>query len=226
MIVAGSLFLFMGTQNYLYLPANLLHITSLALRASFFQIFMAIFVPLCIQVVWLLVCGCVIYYCYNNTTAVPATTWVPLLISGLWGSHVIQGCTQATLAGTVASWWFQPNRINPVGASALRVCTISFGSVCLQGLYSFSRYLEFVGFLYMVVYTTSVQICTGRIVPFDLSSLGIQCIDIYFSAYTLPYIAGHGESYLNSCRKAHELINRYLYFIELELSSSLPLLSS
>ena len=198
----------MGTQNYLNLPANMMHITSLALRANFFQTFMTLFLSLCIQIIWLLVCAANVYYCYNNTTDVPTSVWIPLLVCGLWVSHVIQGCTQATLAGTVASWWFQPNRMNPVGSSALRVCTISFGSICLQGLYSFSRYLEFLGFFYMVVYTTAIQICTGRIVPFDLSSLGIECIDIYFNPYALSYIAGHGESYIDSCHKSHALLAR------------------
>ena len=63
----------------------------------------------------------------------------------------------------------------------------------------------------MIFYSTVVQICTGRIVPFEVKSLGVEWIDIYFGAYSLPYIAGHGESYIDSCQKAHALLNRLVF---------------
>ena len=59
-----------------------------------------------------------------------------LLLSLYWGVQLTHAVQQATVSGTVACWWFQPDgqRIKAVRGSLIRACTTSLGSLCFGSL--------------------------------------------------------------------------------------------
>ncbi|KDO30254.1 hypothetical protein SPRG_19805 [Saprolegnia parasitica CBS 223.65] len=57
-----------------------------------------------------------------------------MLISFFWGMQTIKNVTHATVAGTVATWWYSTNSAGATGASLKRTLTTSFGSICLGSL--------------------------------------------------------------------------------------------
>jgi hypothetical protein len=57
-----------------------------------------------------------------------------LLLSLYWGVQVIKYMLQTTVAGTIACWWFQPERKHVVRGSLFRASTTSFGSICFGAL--------------------------------------------------------------------------------------------
>jgi len=57
-----------------------------------------------------------------------------LTVSLYWGIQVIKSVVQVTVAGTLACWWFQPQRPSPVRGSLFRALTTSFGSICFGSL--------------------------------------------------------------------------------------------
>ncbi|OQS02555.1 hypothetical protein THRCLA_05080 [Thraustotheca clavata] len=87
---------------------------------------------------------CYSNYCYNyvckDTNALAdlkSTTYVGyffMLISFFWGMNVVKNITHATVAGTVATWWYSSDSRGATGASLKRTLTTSFGSICLGSL--------------------------------------------------------------------------------------------
>ncbi|KAF0694844.1 Aste57867_14308 [Aphanomyces stellatus] len=57
-----------------------------------------------------------------------------LLVSLYWGVQVFSNIIHATVAGTVATWWFSQDSKGATGASLGRATTTSLGSICLGSL--------------------------------------------------------------------------------------------
>ncbi|KAH9118503.1 hypothetical protein LEN26_012061 [Aphanomyces euteiches] len=57
-----------------------------------------------------------------------------LLVSIYWGQQVIQNVMTCTVAGTVATWWYNTRTNNAVSGSLYRSLTTSFGSICFGSL--------------------------------------------------------------------------------------------
>lgn len=56
------------------------------------------------------------------------------LLSLYWGCQLGKAVLMATVAGTLASWWFVPSQPRPVVGTFLRVVSWSLGSLCLGSL--------------------------------------------------------------------------------------------
>ncbi|RHY32985.1 hypothetical protein DYB32_002007 [Aphanomyces invadans] len=57
-----------------------------------------------------------------------------LLVSVYWGQQVIQNVMTCTVAGTVATWWYNTHTDRAVAGSLYRSLTSSFGSICFGSL--------------------------------------------------------------------------------------------
>ncbi|RHY11007.1 hypothetical protein DYB25_004772 [Aphanomyces astaci] len=57
-----------------------------------------------------------------------------LLVSVYWGQQVIQNVMTCTVAGTVATWWYNARTESAVAGSLYRSLTSSFGSICFGSL--------------------------------------------------------------------------------------------
>ncbi|OQR95213.1 hypothetical protein ACHHYP_00183 [Achlya hypogyna] len=79
--------------------------------------------------------NCVKNYC--EAPSLKSTSYVAyffMLIAFFWGLTVVKNVTHATVAGTVATWWYSNNSDGATGASLKRSLTTSFGSICLGSL--------------------------------------------------------------------------------------------
>lgn len=57
-----------------------------------------------------------------------------MLLSFYWGMQVFKNISHTTIAGTVATWWYNAESKGATGASLKRSCTTSLGSICLGSL--------------------------------------------------------------------------------------------
>lgn len=57
-----------------------------------------------------------------------------MLISFYWGLQVFKNIAHTTIAGTVATFWFQADSKGATGSSLKRSCTTSLGSICFGSL--------------------------------------------------------------------------------------------
>ncbi|ETN04721.1 hypothetical protein PPTG_14520 [Phytophthora nicotianae INRA-310] len=57
-----------------------------------------------------------------------------LLLSFYWGLQVFKNVAHTTVAGTVATFWYQSESMGATGASLKRATTTSFGSICFGSL--------------------------------------------------------------------------------------------
>jgi hypothetical protein len=83
--------------------------------------------------------NCVNGYCAaaSSASTIKNTSYVAyffLLVSLFWGAMVVKNITHATVAGTVATWWYSADSKGATGASLKRSCTTSLGSICLGSL--------------------------------------------------------------------------------------------
>lgn len=70
----------------------------------------------------------------DNNNSLQGFYYFLLSVSLYWGIQVIKSVVQVTVAGTLACWWFQPQRPSPVRGSLFRALTTSFGSICFGSL--------------------------------------------------------------------------------------------
>jgi hypothetical protein len=64
----------------------------------------------------------------------PWVVFFLMAVSLYWGKEVVRNVGTTTVSGTVACWWFQPERPAAVKGSLFRCLTTSFGSICLGSL--------------------------------------------------------------------------------------------
>lgn len=67
-------------------------------------------------------------------SAVSGVAYFFMLLSFYWGIQVIKNVSHVTVAGTVASWWFNVESKGSTGGALKRSLTTSFGSICFGSL--------------------------------------------------------------------------------------------
>jgi len=117
---------------------------------------------------------------------------------------VIVNVVHATVAGSIATWYFNPagsTPPNPTLASFKRSMTTSFGSICLGSLIvAFVRTLRFMvegGRKSEVNFIRCMAVCI------------LSCLDailVYFNTYAFAEMAIYGKSYMESGKNAWELM--------------------
>jgi len=134
-----------------------------------------------------------------------------MFLSLYWGFQVMKAVVQTTVAGTLACWWFQPEREAPVSGSLFRSLTTSFGSLCLG-----SFIVAFVQALREVIHALRRQAERGNsrnrsaLTACLLSMLEIvmgwldEAVQ-YFNKYAYCYVAAYGVGFVSSGRLVSSL---------------------
>jgi hypothetical protein len=133
-------FTFSSLNLYLRLPTALLSVATRALRSHFSNILLVLFGAISLQVTWLFATVAAV----NSTLADNQPQYLIALIifASFWVSHTLKCVVQAVVGGTVAFWWFQPQRAYPVSTSFNKMVTLSFGSLVIAGLFSMLQIFE------------------------------------------------------------------------------------
>lgn len=134
-----------------------------------------------------------------------------MFLSLYWGFQVMKAVVQTTVAGTLACWWFQPEREAPVSGSLFRSLTTSFGSICLG-----SFIVAFVQAVREVLHALRRQAERGdsrnrsALTACLLSMLEMlmgwldEAVQ-YFNKYAYCYVAAYGLGFVSSGRLVSSL---------------------
>lgn len=92
-----------------------------------------------------------------------------LLLSFYWGLQVFKNVAHTTVAGTVATFWYNSESMGATGASLKRSTTTSFGSICFGSLIvAFLQALRAVRPTAIVLRFCTVRVLMGGIVLFTV----------------------------------------------------------
>ena len=150
---------------------------------------------------WMLVWSAAVSY----TAQLPAQGSVLflLLVSLIWTAQLLKAVVNATVAGTVASWYFlSPNVPRAPTARALkRALTTSFGSLCLGSLVAAS--LKSMRALARAVSTRS----NGSLRACALCCLGfLDVLTRFFNELAYPQVAIYGKTFTRASRDTWTLL--------------------
>lgn len=127
-----------------------------------------------------------------------------LLFSWYWTLQVIKNVVHVTIAGAVASWYFQSDAApDDATKNALRrACTTSFGSICFGSL------------IVALIETMRALAESGKGQNNILAIVArcllycIEAIAKLFNKYAFTQVAIYGHSYIESCKATLELLKR------------------
>ena len=150
-----------------------------------------------------------------------------LFVSLYWGVQVTKAVVQTTVAGTLACWWFQPQREAPVRGSLLRAMTTSFGSLCLGSL--IVAILQAIREMIQAMRRQALNRRNERERSFflecflSIANILLEWIEQavqYFNKYAYCYVAAYGLSFLQSGRLVTGLFtSRFVFIIFIVLCS-------
>ena len=153
----------------------------------------------------------------SKLSAPAVLSLVGLLFSLHWTTQLIKAIIQSVVAGSVACWWFDPDRRAPVRASLTRAITTQLGSLSFASLLvAVIRTLRDV----VKVVRSSLRRPDGRnsniaescalcIVDAILRQLDYAVT--YFNSYAIIYVSVYGEEFLHAGRKVMDLFaNRFV----------------
>lgn len=151
---------------------------------------------------------------------VAANGWLVfvMVLSLYWGVQTIASVLKTTVCGTLACWWFQPNRIAPVRGSLFRSLTTSFGSICFGSLI-----VAVVQALREMAHmarnsarrrsnrnneqaAAMIQLCVFCVLECLLKYLE-RALE-YFNRYAFCYVAAYGLSFLESGKQVTGMFTR------------------
>jgi len=147
----------------------------------------------------------------QDGSALQSFCYFLLAVSLYWGIQVIKSVVQVTVAGTLACWWFQPQRPSPVRGSLFRALTTSFGSICFGSLI-----VAVIQALREVLHGLRRRAQSGRgnrdrnAIVDCLQSILLMILEYlmdlleqavrYFNKYAFCYVAAYGLSFVKSGR--------------------------
>jgi hypothetical protein len=143
--------------------------------------------------------------------------WVKLfvgLVSLHWGCQLCNAVLVATVAGTLASWWYTPQVANPVSGTFLRVITASLGSLCFGSL--IVSVIKAIHSLIKILRSSLRKESEERHRRLDEGSNVGECMEsallcllnilvswieqaaMYFSKYAYCYVASYGYTFMEA----------------------------
>ncbi|ETW04546.1 hypothetical protein H310_03777 [Aphanomyces invadans] len=154
---------------------------------------------------------CFSNYCFNAVCQEPnvfatlkSTSYVAyffLLLSFFWGVQVFKNIIHATVAGTVATWWFSSDSKGATGASLGRATTTSLGSICL-------------GSLIVAILQTLRQLAEEAARQGDCAACIAQCIlgclqslMETFNRWAFVYVGIYGYKFIDAGRAVMQLFH-------------------
>jgi len=157
----------------------------------------------------------------GNVSALQTFVFFLFLLSLYWGQQVFKNVVSSVVSGTMACWWFMPNREQPVRGSIFRSLTTSFGSICMGSLLvAFMHTLR--DFLNMLRNSTQRRVGDDRgnnrglavlvsVCLLWLLEALVGCIERgleYFNKYAFVYNAAYGTNFLTSGTRVMSLFKR------------------
>ncbi|RQM29073.1 hypothetical protein B5M09_002014 [Aphanomyces astaci] len=154
---------------------------------------------------------CLTNYCTSGVCKEPnvyaqlkSTSYVAyffLLLSFFWGVQVFKNIIHATVAGTVATWWFSSDSKGATGASLGRATTTSLGSICF-------------GSLIVAVLQTLRQLAEEASRQGDCAACIAQCIlgclqslMETFNRWAFVYVGIYGYKFMDAGRAVMQLFH-------------------
>lgn len=193
---AVGLFMFFARKRFPF-TAALLTATSTVIN-SYKGVFVVAFVALAAQIVWLLVWSACVSVAAKKSDAEGA--YLYLLFSLYFTTQVISNVAHVTIAGTVATWYFQMQASSPTLGAAKRALTTSFGSVCLGSLI-----IACVQFIRAVInMLTRNQNAFVRCIA-DCILGCIENLVRMINKYAFTKVAMYGRSFCDSAKETFEL---------------------
>lgn len=124
-----------------------------------------------------------------------------LLLSFYWGLQVFKNVAHTTVAGTVATFWYQTESSGATGASLKRSTTSSFGSICFGSL--------IVAFLQALrALAESSRQDGNALACFAECILGcLQSLMEYFNRWAYVYVGIYGYKFTQAGRAVIQLFN-------------------
>ncbi|CAM9400191.1 unnamed protein product [Ectocarpus fasciculatus] len=114
-----------------------------------------------------------------------------------WGLAVLRNVVTATVAGSVASWWFSPGDTSPVRGAFYRATRSSFGSLC--------KAAAIVAVIRVAMLPLRV-VCNAPFLRCFLRRFR-QAIG-YATSYAICFIGIYGLNFSEALRRVHELFQR------------------
>lgn len=149
-------------------------------------------------------------------------TWAAalLLCQLFWGIEVCKNVISSTVSGTMACWWFTPERRAPVRGAVFRALSTSFGCICLGSL--FVAALSVVRVILNLMRdslersTSSRNNSRANPHPFRLGAMCLAELLLrmverafqYFNRYAFCYNAAFGCNFLTSGQRVMSLFSR------------------
>jgi len=206
-----------------------------AMLANFLGINLTSLVLFFCQITWMVLVSSATYFCVqyyqtqtdtpiapspvengsNSSNNIPPGVLFLLLVSGLWGAQVLTNILSTTVAGTVACWFFQPQREAPVRGSLFRSLTASLGSICLGSL--LVAVVQALRELLHMIRSQAHRQRSNRernffteclIAAADCLLGIIERVMVYFNLYAYCYIAAYGLDFLSAGKKVTSLFAR------------------
>ncbi|KAG2836391.1 hypothetical protein PC111_g5031 [Phytophthora cactorum] len=125
-----------------------------------------------------------------------------LLLSFYWGLQVFKNVAHTTVAGTVATFWYQSESNGATGASLKRATTTSFGSICFGSL--------IVAFLQALrALAESGRQDGSALACFAECILGcLQSLMEYFNRWAYVYVGIYGYKFTQAGKAVFELFKQ------------------
>ncbi|KAL1530401.1 hypothetical protein AB1Y20_001306 [Prymnesium parvum] len=154
-----------------------------------------------VQLVWLFLWVTALSYTSERTNQ--AVVMVVLLLSFFWTSQLIKAIVHATVAGTVASWYFLHPNVprNCTARSLRRALTTSFGSLCLGSLVAAS-----LSTLRGIASSGSNR-SSGRLHALCMCCLGfLDVLTRFFNEFAYTQVAIYGKTFTRASRDTWTLL--------------------
>jgi hypothetical protein len=213
-----SYWFYLGSKDRIPFASAVLTTAASAVEANFQGLVGAIYGGFLCQILWVFLWSVAAYgtisHSENNNNGSTGFMMFYLVLSFYWGLQVINYVIGVTCGGSVACWWFQPQRPAPVRGSLLRAVTTSFGSICFGAL--IVAILQTLRFMLQQLKKAqnnrdrrdrnTALICLIAIADFILQM--VEGLVLYFNRYAYAYIAAYGYDFLSSGKKVRELFDR------------------
>jgi len=154
----------------------------------------------------------------DTLSSVNGVTAFLFFVSLFWGVQLISAVVKTTVSGTVACWWFTPQRESPVRGSLFRALTTSFGSLCMGSLL-----VAVVQALRQLILMLKNQAMRGRdrsrnnagafvftccLGLFDCLLRLLERAIQYFNTYAYCYVAAYGMGFLEAGHAVMDLFTK------------------
>lgn len=145
----GNYYYYNSVQNRIPFATAVLSTAIKAIKQNLFGLLSTAYCLILVQVLYLVIWGISIigvasyfetaYKTSNENDEhtkkfLQSLSYFTLILSLYWTLEIIKNILLVTTAGTVATWFFQPERAAPVRSSLFRSLTTSFGSICFGSL--------------------------------------------------------------------------------------------